>query len=312
MLTETLHRLFHILGRIIVLDVALGDMMSGQNSHRATRHGPVFVRDSGGEGLPLVMLHGWGFSGAVFDRQFDSALAGAARLIAIDLPGHGASADAEDPEMDYTARALSESVFDAVTGLGVRRAAFFGWAMGGHVAMELLGTTSLVAGLAVSGAAPVSRGLIGLIRGMPIGRELMLSRKAHLAETQAARYAALCIGTHDIRRHIGDIERADGRCRIVFGQSLISGDGIDQRVAVEKADVPVAMINGSDDHGVRKAYLAGLHYRSLWGGVCHLIPDGGHAPFMTRPDAFNALLGHFVADVAATAAQSQQNLLQVA
>jgi len=49
----------------------------------------------------------------------------------------------------------------------------------------------------------------------------------------------------------------------------------------------------------RLSYVAGLHYRNLWGNVCHIIPDAGHAPFWDQPAQFNELLGAFAADVVA-------------
>jgi len=57
----------------------------------------IFVRQSAGRGLPVLMLHGSGASHLAFRRQFESPLADKFRLIAMDLPGHGLSGDAGDP-----------------------------------------------------------------------------------------------------------------------------------------------------------------------------------------------------------------------
>ena len=41
--------------------------------------GDIALRDGGGDGLPLLMLHGSGASKDVFTRQFDSPLAPSVR-----------------------------------------------------------------------------------------------------------------------------------------------------------------------------------------------------------------------------------------
>lgn len=46
--------------------------------------------DRGGSGFPLVMLHGWGQTQAMFRCQF-ADLAPSRRVITLDLRGHGRS-----------------------------------------------------------------------------------------------------------------------------------------------------------------------------------------------------------------------------
>lgn len=55
--------------------------------------GTVLHYTDQGTGQPLVMLHGWGFSGRFFDGSVDR-LAEHARVITVDLRAHG---DSEDP-----------------------------------------------------------------------------------------------------------------------------------------------------------------------------------------------------------------------
>ena len=84
-----------------------------------------------------------------------------------------------------------------------------------------------------------------------------------------------------------------------MSRSLLRGEVADQKLAVEQAQVPVAMVNGASEPVARLSYVAGLAYRTLWGNVCHVIPDAGHEPFWDQPGQFNELLGNFAADVAA-------------
>ena len=60
-------------------------------------NGAIAVHESAGQGPPVVLIHGNSSSSSVFSRQLDGPLGRCFRLIAVDLPGHGASDDAKDP-----------------------------------------------------------------------------------------------------------------------------------------------------------------------------------------------------------------------
>jgi len=83
-----------------------------------------------GTGPDLVLLHGWGMNGAVFDG-IKTELSKQFRLHIIDLPGFGYSADLgiEDPGLsswlDLMLKALPE------------RAHLLGWSLGGMLAIRL-------------------------------------------------------------------------------------------------------------------------------------------------------------------------------
>jgi pimeloyl-ACP methyl ester carboxylesterase len=124
------------------------------------------VTDAGSGGFPLLMLHGSGMSRHAFDRQLNSALANRHRLVAIDLPGHGETANAADPATGYTITGLAQFVADAMKAMEIDRAAIFGWSLGGHVAIEMMAAyPECVAGTMITGAPPVGRGPIAMLRG---------------------------------------------------------------------------------------------------------------------------------------------------
>lgn len=81
-----------------------------------------------GHGPDLVLLHGWGLHGGIWDGVRD-ALAPQFRLHIVDLPGYGQS-----PHCDpYTLAALANEVAQVMP----RRAHVCGWSLGGQVAMRL-------------------------------------------------------------------------------------------------------------------------------------------------------------------------------
>lgn len=272
--------------------------MSNTEFKISTPDGFIHGRQSDGGGMPVVLLHGSGASSAVFDRQFASPLGEIYRLVALDLPGHGQSSDARHPEQTYSINGMADAVLNALDALGVSAPVVHGWSMGGHIAIELAARLPDLAGLALTGTPPVSRGPVGALRGFHASWDILLASKEVFSHKDAERFMHFCFGdagTPDILR---EIERTDGRLRPIFLRSLMRGDGVDQRREVEANPVPLAMIDGAHDPIVRRGYLEHLSYANLWQDRCHVIADAGHAPFLQQPKAFNALLHRFLKDVA--------------
>jgi len=267
------------------------------------------LSQSSGSGMPIVMIHGWGASRAVFARQFDSPLAEAHRLIAFDLPGHGDSSDARDPSAAYTITGLAHTTARLLDALGIDRAIIFGWSLGGHVAIELASFHHAVSGLMLTGAPPVSRGPLGMLRGFHANWDMLLASKKVYAERDIERFEALCYGDTASPSFREAIRRTDGRLRAGVARGMFAGKGADQKQVVEHAPFPVAVVNGEHDPLVRLSYFETLAYGSLW-EQCHVIPGAGHAPFWERPDLFNPLLSRYAETVvkesaAAPARQTQ-------
>jgi pimeloyl-ACP methyl ester carboxylesterase len=88
-----------------------------------------------GSGEPLVLLHGIGSSRSAWQPVLP-ALAARFDVIAVDLPGFGASAPLS-PETEPAPAALAAAVADTLNQLGVTRAHVAGNSLGGWVALEL-------------------------------------------------------------------------------------------------------------------------------------------------------------------------------
>ena len=84
--------------------------------------------ESLGQGADLLLLHGWGLHGGIWDGVREQ-LAQKFRLHIVDLPGYGASAHCEP----YSVAALAGQVALAMP----ERAHVCGWSLGGQVAMRL-------------------------------------------------------------------------------------------------------------------------------------------------------------------------------
>jgi pimeloyl-ACP methyl ester carboxylesterase len=101
--------------------------------------------DSGGSGVPLVLLHGFPLDRTVWDEQLP-ALAGT-RVIRIDLRGCGESEPSDGPAL---MEVLAGDVAGVLDVLHVERAALAGHSIGGYVALAFFRMfAERVAGLAL-------------------------------------------------------------------------------------------------------------------------------------------------------------------
>ncbi|WP_262704356.1 MULTISPECIES: alpha/beta fold hydrolase [Streptomyces] len=92
---------------------------------------PLHIRDHGGSGPPLVLLHGAGRSLADWDASA-SALTIGHRVLALDLPGHGRSPDISP----WTFPAVVRHLADTLDAYGIPEAVVVGHSLGGLVAVE--------------------------------------------------------------------------------------------------------------------------------------------------------------------------------
>lgn len=67
----------------------------------ATSHGKVAYQTSQGTGLPVLMIYGNSTCPDVFRNQLQGRIWQTHHCIAMDLPGHGHSNDANDPDQTY-------------------------------------------------------------------------------------------------------------------------------------------------------------------------------------------------------------------
>src|SRR4051794_41191413 len=86
--------------------------------------------DRGGEAFPLVMLHGWGQTQAMFRHQF-SDLAPDRRIVTLDMRGHGRSAK---PRFGYRIARFSRDVYELLDHLRIDVATLVLGCDGSHVA----------------------------------------------------------------------------------------------------------------------------------------------------------------------------------
>lgn len=265
-----------------------------------TSHARLAYVESTGAGLPVLMIHGNSTSHGVFRNQLDGAIGAAHRCIAFDLPGHGASDDAIDPERTYNVAGYGAAAIELMQALGVQRYAVLGWSLGGHIALDMLAQTDALAGVMITGSPPITQGKGAVNEGFEGDIEHSMASKQVLTEEEIDAFAHNTCGPNApydpfLKQAVA---RCDGRSRALMVAKLACGVGRNQQDLAINSPVPLAIVNGAEDAFINNAFIAALAYTSLWDGQVHDIAGVGHAPFWEVPDVFDAYLSRFLNDVA--------------
>jgi len=272
--------------------------MAITNRKIKTSHADIAVSETSGKGLPILFLHGNSSCKEVFQHQLESPLGDTYRMIAMDLPGHGASGDAIDPARTYSMPGYAEAAVEALGALGVRQAVVVGWSLGGHIAMEMIPRFDGLVGVMIVAAPPVGRSPVEIQAGFKPTPVIGLAGKPEMSPEEVDAFAAATCGVPVDAMHRDAIIRTDGRARGMMFASLFAGQASDERQLAENSPVPIAFVNGADDPLVNTDYVGSLAYRNLWDDHCYVLRGAGHAVFMQEPATFNAILDRFLGDMA--------------
>lgn len=272
--------------------------MTVSNRIVRTTHADIAIAETGGDGMPVLFIHGNSNCKEALRKQYEGAIGEKYRVIAMDLPGHGASGDAHDPSLTYTMPGYAETAVEVLRELGISKAAVFGWSLGGHVALEMIPRFPGLVGAMITGTPPVGLSQEEIFAGFRMSPAIPLVGQAELTDEEREIFIAATCGTPADPAMRQAVERADGRARAVMFGSLLTGQASDQRKLVETSEVPVAVVNGADDQIVNVEYINSVSYRALWDDHCYVLRGVGHTPFFEMPDAFNAILIRFLDDMA--------------
>jgi pimeloyl-ACP methyl ester carboxylesterase len=135
-----------------------------------------------GEGLPLILLHGFTDSAeSWYELGYVHALQARHRLILIDSRGHGKSDKPHDPEA-YTPEKFVSDVTAVLDDVGLKATAFWGYSQGGWIGFALAKFAAdrisafIIGGATAGGASafPSSGGSDVLIEALKKGPDAMI------------------------------------------------------------------------------------------------------------------------------------------
>ena len=288
--------------------------------------GDVAYVDHGGEGDLLVLVHGLGASQASWGAA-GPLLARSHRVLALDLPGFGRSPLAGRRATVPANRRVLDRFLDAAAG--DEPVTLVGNSMGGMIAIleAAAAPRRLRALVLVNPSLPLPSlrerrpdplvAATFAVQGLPyVGRRVLAARKQRLGPERLVRATLQLCGV-DTRRMAPEVleELYDvARLRAhqpwadeAFQQAqrsilrILLRHGRRYTATVARLEVPTLLLHGELDRLVpiqsaRRAARGNPRLRF------EELPGVGHAPQLTDPDGFVALVERFLADVPALAA----------
>ena len=246
-------------------------------------------RDGGHEGATLVFIHGSGMSARYWSDQ-TRALADTARVLAVDLPGHGDSDDAPAPSLAHYADATA-GVIDA---LGARPAIVVGHSLGGAVAVALAARRPAdVCGLVLLSACarvpPVSPSAQWLWASLPtpLRRLLFFVTAKNVLFAAGASPAAIALGMQELRACRARTLAAD----VAIARSM------DVTELAGRLRVPALILCGSRDRVTPLALSRHLN-ATIAGSRLSLVDGAGHMLLIEAPAVVNREISAFAASIA--------------
>ena len=242
----------------------------------------------------IVFIHGNSACKEAFVEQFRVVLDAGYGILAMDLPGHGSSDNADDPSIQYTIPSYAHLIADLCKHLGIQNALICGWSLGGHIAIEMAAERPDYSGLMFFGTPPVGPGMEHLEAAFLPSEVSDVTGAENPPRDRLEAYIAALYGTlqNTPKNLVSAGLRADGRSRSSMFAHWASGiNGHNQRDLVQSWRKPILMLHGGDD-----AFIAGDYFKSLEvsgdgsGPTFTIIEGVGHSPFIEAPLAFNEQL----------------------
>jgi pimeloyl-ACP methyl ester carboxylesterase len=252
--------------------------------------------DSGGNGIPLVLLHGFPLNRTIWSSQV-RGLSDVARVIAPDLSGFGGSAGGTGPK-ERIAASMDEHAEDVIAlldSLHIESIVLGGVSMGGYVAMAFhrkfahrlrgLILVDTRAGADTEKDKEARNGAMALARekGSAAIAERMLEKM--LAPSMARADEAL-------KRRLLELMSAQPVEGVVASLTAIR-DRSSSIESVTRIRVPTLVVCGSEDALIPPSESVVLR-DAIPGAVLEEIAGAGHLPNYEKPEAFERVVRAFL------------------
>jgi pyruvate dehydrogenase E2 component (dihydrolipoamide acetyltransferase) len=244
----------------------------------------------GGDGAPLVFLHGLGGSQSTWQVVLGD-LVEQHRVAAIDLPGHGTSD--RSTTADYSIGGIATAIAEAIGKLGMKRPVLIGHSLGGAVALRIAAESpgSLSGIVAIDSAGlgkEISADLTAIMTGQP-GPDTARALLQLFYEDQKLVNER---GVHEMAQS----QQADGAWaaqQAVANAAFGGGTQVDEaRIDPASVSVPVLLIWGEHDR-VLPMQQATASLAAFPDAMLAVVPNVGHVPQVENPTRTAKLIARF-------------------
>jgi non-heme chloroperoxidase len=260
----------------------------------------IYFEDHG-EGKPVILVHGWPLSDAMWEYQVPALVDAGYRVITYDRRGFGKSSR---PYSGYDYNIMAEDLKDLIEKLDLKDVTLVGFSMGGGELGQYVGTygTKNIAKLIfVSSIAPFMLKTDDNPEGAP--EEVFQGMEENTKNDRAGFLSGFGERFVNYENNKDKVSRGqlDYNFNIAAGASpkgtleCINAFGrTDLRDALKKIDVPTLFIHGDADEIVPMAPTSKQGHEIVKNSKLEIIKDAPHGLYLTHTEQLNNLLLSFL------------------
>jgi pimeloyl-ACP methyl ester carboxylesterase len=251
-----------------------------------------------GDGPPVVLVHGLGGAASNWS-ELAPLLAARHRVLAVDLPGHGAS---DPPAAAHGLDSYADAVAACLNREGTVPAALAGHSLGGAVGLSLaVRSPELVSSLVLAAAAGISSSTLRAKAGLRALGTLRPSRLAARYRDEVARSALLrWVVFRGLVSDPGALSPAAVhgflRGSAAVSESATALDALvrhDARTTLDRIGCPILVLWGARDWFL--PLEDGFEYARRLRAPLRVLPDTGHLLIAERPEECARIVEDFLA-----------------
>lgn len=249
-----------------------------------------------GKGEPIVLIHGWPLSDAMYEYQYQSLAGKGFRVIGITLRGFGQS---DRPYGKYDFDVFSDDIKVVLEKLKINNATLGGFSMGGAVVIHYITkyNAAHISKLALfAAAAPSWKQREGFPYGVSdadaegLIKATMTNRQDLIASFGAGFPAKEGGISKNVEKWLENISLEAWPYAIT--QSITALRDLDLRPELSKIKIPVAIFHGTQDK-LCDFTLAEQLNKGITNSYIVKFENSGHALFVEEAEKFNAELEKF-------------------
>lgn len=234
-----------------------------------------------GKGPCLVCIHGNSLSKSDFLPLWEDPRLESTPMVMYDLPGHGDSNRAENPEKTYSISGYASHLKALIDALALKKIVLVGFSLGGHIAIEAAAERIIpeLRAIFLTGTPPV-----GTLEDFPKafltnpGQPSLFNENLTLQE--ALRIAGILTSNIALHQDLAEaIIATDPACRRLLVQSLQSKPFQNERIFIRETTIPVTLLYSKLDKTISLEYIQSLdlqtnpHVREVYSSKGEHIPD---------------------------------------
>ncbi|UOW00836.1 alpha/beta hydrolase [Agrococcus sp. SCSIO52902] len=261
----------------------------------------LHIEDSGGDGRPVVLLHGWPLSAEAWAAQTAALTAAGHRVVAYDRRGFGRS---DKPDEGYDYDTLAADLDRVLTELDLRDVALVGFSMGGGEVARYVSTYGEERVRSVVFAAAVPPYLLHADDNPegPLTEEAYRSLRAGLEADREAFFDEFTTGFFSTEEglQVSEAQRHEGiRLSLQSHQPAALG-AMDAWATTDFRDdlgtitVPVLVLHGDGDQTVPFEGSGRRTHETIEHSELHVISGAPHGCNVSHADEFNRALIAFL------------------